>query len=96
MELGLLPQDVEGKVFYFGKGCDNCNKTGFRGRIAVFEIMNIEGHIRDLMVQKKSTEMVRAEAMAAGMRTLRDSGILKIFDGITTIEEVVKETLAFE
>ena len=96
MELGLLPQDVEGKIFYYGKGCDNCNKTGFRGRTAVFELMNVESHIRDLIVQKKSTEMIRAEAMAEGMRTLRDSGILKVFDGMTTIEEVVKETLAFD
>jgi type IV pilus assembly protein PilB len=96
MELGLLPQDVENKAFYYGKRCDHCNRTGYRGRTAIFEIMKIDAKMRDLVIQQRSTDVVRAEAVAAGMRTLRDSGILKIFDGLTTIEEVVKETLAFE
>lgn len=96
MELGLLPQDVEGKVFYYGKRCEHCNRTGYRGRTAIFEIMKIDSKLREMIIQKRSTDAIRAEAVAAGMRTLRDSGILKIFDGLTTIEEVVKETLAFE
>jgi type IV pilus assembly protein PilB len=96
MELGLLPQDVEGKKFYYGKRCEHCNRTGYRGRSAIFEIMKADSKLRDLIIQQRSTDVVRAEAVAAGMRTLRDSGILKIFDGITTIEEVVRETLAFE
>ncbi|MHC4252714.1 MAG: GspE/PulE family protein [Planctomycetota bacterium] len=96
MELGLLPQDVEGKNFYYGKRCEHCNRTGYRGRSAIFEIMKADSKLRDLIIQQRSTDVVRAEAVAAGMRTLRDSGILKIFDGITTIEEVVRETLAFE
>jgi len=96
MELGLLPQDVQGKTFYFGKRCDHCNRTGYRGRSAIFEIMKIDSKLRDMIIQQRSTDVVRAEAVAAGMRTLRDSGILKIFDGMSTIEEVVRETLAFE
>jgi len=96
MELGLLPQDVEGKTFYYGKRCEHCNRTGYRGRTAIFEIMKIDSKLREMIIQKRSTDVIRAEAVAAGMRTLRDSGILKIFDGLTTIEEVVKETLAFE
>jgi len=96
MELGLLPQDVEGKSFYYGKRCEHCNRTGYRGRSAIFEIMKADSKLRDMIIQQRSTDVVRAEAVAAGMRTLRDSGILKIFDGITTIEEVVRETLAFE
>jgi len=96
MELGLLPQDVEGRNFYYGKRCDHCNRTGYRGRTAIFEIMRIDSKMRQLIIEQRSTDVIRAEAVAAGMRTLRDSGILKIFDGLTTIEEVVKETLAFE
>ncbi len=96
MELGLLPQDVEGKSFYYGKRCEHCNRTGYRGRSAIFEIMKADSKLRDLIIQQRSSDVIRAEAVAAGMRTLRDSGILKIFDGITTIEEVVRETLAFE
>ena len=87
---------MEGKSFYYGKRCDYCNRTGYHGRSAIFEIMKIDSKMRDLVIQQRSTDVVRAEGVAAGMRTLRDSGILKIFDGITTIEEVVKETLVFE
>ena len=96
MELGLMPEDVEGKAFFYGEGCDNCNTTGFRGRNALYEILKPNQRMRELIVKQASTEVMRAEAMASGMRTLRDAGILKVFDGLTTIEEVVKATLAFE
>ena len=96
MEINLTPADVEGKQFFFGHRCDHCNKTGYRGRNAIFEIMKVDTKMRELILGKKSTEAVRGEAQASGMRTLRESGILKIFDGITTIEEVVRETLSFE
>ena len=96
IDLGLKPEDAKDRVFYYGKGCDFCNKTGYKGRSALYEIMRADSNIRDLIIQSKSTEVLRAEAVAAGMRTLRDAGILKIFDGLTTIEEVVRETLAFE
>lgn len=96
MEINLRPEDVEDKTFYYGRRCDHCNKTGYRGRNAVFEIMKIDGKLRELIMNSKSTEVLRNEAQAAGMRTLREAGILKVFDGITTIEEVVRETLAFE
>ena len=96
MEINMRPEDVEDKHFYYGRRCDHCNKTGYRGRNAVFEIMRIDSKMRELIMNSKSTEVLRNEAQAAGMRTLREAGILKIFDGITTIEEVVRETLSFE
>lgn len=96
MELQLKPEDVEGKVFYYGRKCEQCNKTGYKGRNAIFEIMQMNSRMRELILARKSTEVLRAEAIASGMRTLRESGILKIFDGVTTIEEVVRQTLAFE
>ena len=96
MEINMRPEDVEDKHFYYGRRCDHCNKTGYRGRNAVFEIMKIDTKMRELIMNSKSTEVLRNEAQAAGMRTLREAGILKVFDGITTIEEVVRETLAFE
>ncbi|MCY3017800.1 MAG: ATPase, T2SS/T4P/T4SS family [Planctomycetota bacterium] len=96
LEVELRPEDVEGKQFFFGRRCDHCNKTGYRGRNAIYEIMKIDSKMRELIMASKSTEVVRAEAQASGMRTLRESGILKIFDGITTIEEIVRETLAFD
>ena len=96
LELGLRPDDVDGRAFYYGKGCDHCNKTGYKGRNALYEIMKVNSQMRELIVEGKSTEVLRAEAAATGMRSLRDAGILKIFDGLTTIEEVVRETLSFE
>jgi len=96
MEVNLRAEDVEGKEFFFGRRCENCNKTGYRGRNAIYEIMRVDQKMRELIIQRKSTEVVRAEAQSGGMRTLREAGILKIFDGLTTIEEVVRETLAFE
>ncbi|MFH1378164.1 MAG: ATPase, T2SS/T4P/T4SS family [Planctomycetota bacterium] len=96
LELQLLPEDVEGKKFFYGTGCEKCNNTGYRGRNAIFEIMIINSQLRELIIEKKSTGALREAAQASGMRALRESGILKIFDGITTIEEVVRETLAFE
>ncbi|MGD0088508.1 MAG: ATPase, T2SS/T4P/T4SS family [Planctomycetota bacterium] len=96
LEINLTPDEVEGKQFFFGRRCDHCNKTGYRGRNAIYEIMKVDTKMRELILGRKSTEVIRAEAQASGMRTLRESGILKIFDGITTIDEVVRETLSFE
>jgi len=96
MEINLRPEDVEDRQFFYGAKCDHCNKTGFRGRNAIFEIMRIDSKMRELIMSRKSTEVLRAEAQSSGMRTLRESGVLKVFDGLTTIEEVVRETLAFD
>ena len=96
LEIELRPEDVSERVFYFGRKCDNCNKCGYRGRNAIYEIMPVDSKMRELILGSKSTEVIRAEAMASGMRSLRESGILKIFDGVTTIEEIVRETLAFD
>lgn len=93
MELGLTPEDVAGRVFYYGKGCDYCNNTGYKGRLAIFEIMVADDEIRELIMSHASTGVLRAEARKRGMRTLRESGLLAIYDGVTTIEEVVRETL---
>ncbi|TET34430.1 MAG: pilus assembly protein PilB [Planctomycetota bacterium] len=93
-ELGLSPADVEGKEFYFGEGCRDCNGTGYSGRTALFEIMICEEQVRQMIMEDHSTAQLRELAIgAAGMRTLRDTGLLAIYDGTTTIEEVVKETI---
>lgn len=96
MELGLMPEDVGGKTFYYGKGCDQCNNTGFRGRTGLFEIMVMNDELRDLIMNHASTSVLRDAAKRAGMKTLRENGLSAIYDGITTIEEVVRETLAAE
>ncbi len=96
MELALRPDDVKGRTLYYGKGCDYCNNTGYKGRIAIFEIMVLDDTMREMVMRHASTHILRAEAIKRGMRTLRESGLLAIYDGITTIEEVVKETVLEE
>ncbi len=93
MELELRHEDVVGKTFYYGKGCDNCNNTGYRGRFGLYEIMLLDDDMRDMIIQHASTQVIRMEAKKRGMRTLRSAGLLAIYDGITSIEEVVRETL---
>jgi len=93
MELNLRPDDVKGQKFYYGRGCDYCNNTGYRGRTAIFEIMVLDDEIRELIMKHASTNILRTEARKRGMRSLRESGLLAIYDGVTTIEEVVRETL---
>jgi len=96
MELNLKPEDVRGRHFFYGRGCDNCNNTGYRGRMGIFEIMTLDDDIRDMIIQHASTQVLRAEARKRGMRSLRQSGLLAIYDGVTTIEEVVRETIMEE
>jgi len=93
MELGLKPQDVQGKKFFRGRGCEKCNKTGYKGRMAIYEIMAFDDQIREMIMQEASTAVLRAEARRRGMRTLRECGLLSIFEGLTTIDEVVRETI---
>jgi type IV pilus assembly protein PilB len=93
MELELTLDDVEGKTLYRGRGCDNCMNSGYRGRMAIFEVMLLNDDLRDLIIQKVSTNVLRSEARKMGMRTLRESGLLSIYDGDTTIDEVVKATV---
>lgn len=91
-DLEMTPEDVIGKSFYRGRGCTACNNTGFKGRMGLFEFMPITDEIRELIHNGASTEELRDAAMRAGMRTLRQDGLDKVYEGLTTIEEVVRET----
>jgi type IV pilus assembly protein PilB len=94
MELGLTPEDVKGKKFHYGRGCGKCNNTGYKGRTGIFEIMVFNDELRELVMNQASTNALRAAGQRAGMRLLRDNGLAAIYDGITTIDEVVKETIS--
>ncbi len=96
MELDLTPDDTKGKSFFYGRGCETCNNTGYTGRLGIFEIMVLDDEQRELIMENASTNVLRVEARKRGMRSLRQSGLLGISEGITTIEEVVKETLMEE
>ena len=96
MELSLRPQDVANRTFARGSGCEKCNKTGYKGRLALYEIMSMDDTLRELVMTQASTAVLKMEARKRGMRTLRESGMLSIYDGQTTIDEVVRETLGEE
>ena len=94
MELGLTLDEVKGKQFYYGAGCSRCNNTGYKGRTGLYEIMTFNDEIRELVMNHASTNVLRTASQKAGMKLLRDAGLSAIYNGVTTIDEVVKETMA--
>lgn len=93
MELDLRKSEVKEKRFFRGKGCNSCHNTGYRGRMGIFEIMVLNEEIRRLITEQASANVIRTEAKKNGMSTLRESGLTAINNGLTTIEEVVRETM---
>ncbi|MHC4940599.1 MAG: GspE/PulE family protein [Planctomycetota bacterium] len=92
-ELQIDREQVGDRKFAYGKGCKSCNGTGYRGRTALFEIMMVSAGIRDLIMEKAPVSEIRTLARQEGMRTLRESGLMSIFDGATSVEEVLRETM---
>ena len=92
-DLGMKEEDIEGKKFYKGTGCDNCNNTGYKGRIALFELMVLNDTLREMVMSNASTDELRDEAQKFGMVPLREFGIAVAADGITTLDEVIRETV---
>jgi len=90
--LNLSPHDLGDKVFHYGRGCSVCNDTGYKGRKGIYELLIISEAIRTLINERAPTVVVRQKAVELGMVTLREDGLRCIFDGDTTIEEVVKYT----
>ena len=90
--LNLSPHDIGDKMFYYGRGCNACNDTGYKGRKGIFELLPISEPIRLLINERAPTVVIRQKAVELGMVTLREDGLRSIFDGDTTIEEVVKYT----
>jgi len=93
IEIGFSKEEASTLKTFRGKGCSNCNGTGYRGRIGLYEVMEITDEIRELIVAGASAFDLRKKAIDAGMITLRESGLHKLRQGITSIEEVVKETV---
>jgi type IV pilus assembly protein PilB len=91
-QLGLSPYDIGDKTFYFGRGCAECNNTGYKGRKGLYELLKVSDPIRTMINERAPNVVLRQKAMELGMSTLRADGLRCIFDGITTIEEVLKYT----
>lgn len=92
-DLGMTLDDVEDKTFYRGAGCNSCNNTGYKGRVGLFELMIIDDEIREMIMNNETTDNMRAAAKDKGMVLLRDAGMDFVYEGTTTIEEVVRETI---
>jgi len=92
-DLRLTEEEIKGKKFYYGRGCSRCNGTGYKGRIGIFEIMVFNDEIRDLIMNRASTNVLRVAAQKTGMKQLRDNGLAALYDGITTIDEISRETM---
>ena len=93
LELELTPEIAKTMKFFYGKGCDRCADTGYKGRLGIHELIIMDDDLRDLISKGVSTDELRAAAKTKGMITLRDSGLSGINNGLTTIEEIVRETV---
>ena len=93
IDLGVAPDEVKTFPVFKGKGCPICNNTGYKGRVGLYEVMPMKEEVKELVLSRSSTTEVKKEAMRLGMKTLRQSGIIKIREGLTTIEEVLRSTM---
>ena len=93
LELKLTAEDVADKKFFKGAGCNSCSNTGYKGRVGLFEFMIMDDELRTMIIENKTTDELRNKARDKGMRLLRDSGIEFIYDGTTTAEEIIRETV---
>jgi len=92
-DLELTADDLKGKKFFRGSGCENCNNTGYKGRVGLFELMIMNNELRELIMKNVSADMLREAARKGGMVTLRDAGMDACYAGTTTVEEVIRETI---
>jgi type IV pilus assembly protein PilB len=92
VNLGFSAQDGKSLTCYHGKGCSNCSETGYKGRLALYEVMVINEEIKKLVLDGASTIELREAARKNEMRTLRESGLQKLREGITTVEEIMRVT----
>jgi len=93
MELELTPETAAGHSFFYGRGCEKCNNSGYKGRMAIHELLIMNDTLRDEISKGSSTDDLRMVAIAQGMETLRECGLRGINAGLTTIEEIVRETI---
>ena len=92
-DLEMTSDQLEGKKFYRGKGCEKCNRSGYKGRLGIYELLIMNDEMRDMIIRNASTEELREAARRNGMVTLRESGMESIFLGQTTADEVIRETI---
>jgi type IV pilus assembly protein PilB len=93
---GLRPEDVADKVFFKNVGCDACNHTGYRGRSAIHELLDMSDSIREMIIDRRPGSEIRRQAEKEGLRSLRESAVKKVFTGVTTLYEINRVTFVEE
>ncbi len=93
IDIGFEPEEAKDLTPWKGRGCSSCNHTGYKGRIGLYEVMKCGDSIRELILEGSTAIDIKRRAVEEGMLTLRQSGLVKIQDGLTTVEEVVRETV---
>ncbi|KPK86537.1 MAG: type II secretion system protein GspE [Deltaproteobacteria bacterium SM23_61] len=93
MNLGVSPEELPGFTCYKGAGCPRCNNTGYKGRVALYEVLPVREEIRELILQGASAGEIKKGAISLGMKTLRQAALQKLKEGVTTVDEVLKVTV---
>ncbi|MBX7104453.1 MAG: Flp pilus assembly complex ATPase component TadA [Gemmataceae bacterium] len=93
MELNITAKDLAGRKFFYGAGCDKCNNLGFKGRCGLYEMIVMDDDLRDMISSGASTDLLRKASRDKGFATLRDAGLAALYGGVTTLDEVVRETV---
>jgi type IV pilus assembly protein PilB len=93
IDLGVSPDEAKNFNVFKGKGCTICSGTGYKGRVGLYEVMTMKEEVKELVLSRSSTSEIKKEAIRMGMKTLRQSGIHKVKEGLTTIEEVLRATM---
>jgi type IV pilus assembly protein PilB len=93
MQAGFSAEDAKTVVPNKGSGCEKCNNTGYKGRVGLYEVLEVTEEVRELILVGASSLELRRKAVDEGMITLRSSGLRKVKEGVTTIEEIVRETV---
>jgi type IV pilus assembly protein PilB len=92
--MGFKEEQLQNAKVLRGVGCTTCNGTGYKGRVALYEVMRFEDELKEMVLQGASTAELKAAAIRRGMTTLRASGIKKVLEGVTTPEEILRVTMA--
>jgi type IV pilus assembly protein PilB len=93
VNIGFTPEEAKNILTYAGQGCRTCNNTGYKGRIGLYEVMDISDDIQELILVGASAREIKRKAVEEGMLSLRQSGLAKIKSGLTTLDEVLRETV---
>jgi type IV pilus assembly protein PilB len=93
LDIGFTPEEVKDVQIWKTTGCDHCNNTGYKGRTALYEVMRVDDEIREMILVRAQSREMKKKAVSKGMITLRRSGLIKIKKGITSIEEVLRESV---